>query len=188
MSMKGCGLQSCYFLSASHYCFCSNYLLPERADDYIHTFGRQTSITYWIIKMILRFYNSYATVFLSCVNFYYFSLVFCHWQCPAYLTTGLPSVSSLLGRCFVHSLNSNTSKTCLMWNNFNYDDICTHLEKAHCAKWCLNWLHLWVLGKQHMLDTRFTVVEWTVPRYMVATTKCVFCRRVNKRTHSFSNY
>lgn len=36
-----------------------------------------------------------------------------------------------------------------------------------------------------MLDTRFTVVERTVPRYMVAAAKCVFWIRVNKKTNSF---
>lgn len=49
-----------------------------------------------------------------------------------------------------------------------------HLKKGHCAKWCLNWLHLRVLGEQHMLDTRLAVVEWTVPRHVVAATKRVF--------------
>lgn len=67
-----------------------------------------------------------------------------------------------------------------MWNSSS-----AHLEKAYCAKRCLNRLHLWVLSEQHMLDTRFTVVERTVPRYMVATAKCVFWIRVNKKTNSF---
>lgn len=49
-----------------------------------------------------------------------------------------------------------------------------HLKKGHCAKWRLNWLHLRVLGQQHVLDTRLAVVQWTVPRHVVAATKRVF--------------
>lgn len=64
--------------------------------------------------------------------------------------------------------------------------VSTHLEKADSAKWCLNRLHLRVLGEQHVLDTRFTVIQWTVPRYVITTTKCVFCRNTEKEPRFYT--
>lgn len=64
--------------------------------------------------------------------------------------------------------------------------VSTHLEKADCAKRCLNRLHLRVLGEQHVLDTRFTVIQWTVPRYVITTTKCVFCRNTKKECRFYT--
>lgn len=49
------------------------------------------------------------------------------------------------------------------------------LKEGDMAKGGLHRVHLRVLCEKHMLDSRLAVVQWTVPRNVIAAAECVFC-------------
>lgn len=73
-------------------------------------------------------------------------------------------------------------------SSWNCLHVVPDLKEADVTKGGLHWLHLRILREKHMLDSRLTVVQRTVPRNVIAATESVFCYRKNNLSDWFANF